>query len=1602
MAANQNNENLNSVKPSSFNKGLIKDLNDSFVPEGVWVNAINAVTNSHKGDTGTVSNEPSNIYCTETPYDIIGIIRRDTDTWVIFSTNDVLSEIGIFTESTCEYKKVIADRCLNFDRNNLITGFIQYNYDCTWSVFFADGLNPDRALNLDNVPYQITGYDTTNPSCPIPIYNECLDCEKIRLNYLTNPPCYDIRKAKGAGSLLNGSYQAVIAYSINGQRVTNYFTPSNVQGMWDHSGVAGGLEITALNLDTRFEEYELVIVSTVNSQTAARKIGNYSTSQSTVYIDNYSEANPSIDITLIPLVTPVYEKCDKMFALNGYLLRSGVYSKFQFNYQPLANQIVTYWQEVEYPADYYYKGGTNTSYMRDEQYPFFIRWLYNDGDKSASYHIPGRAALPSDLITVSGADVIYPTENAFWQVYNTATVTNSAVNKILPDGGVITREGLMGYWESTERYPINRPEVWGDLCGAPIRHHKMPDNSTTHIHNQGGNRIYVLGVKFDNIQPPVDNQGNVITNIIGFEILRGSREGNRTIIAKGLINNMREYSNTSGQKVLYQNYPYNDLRDDYFLTSAQFFNQGDSPNDVSTPLNGTKHDYYSFHSPETNFNKPFLSYNELKLYTKEYGTSTGRFEYPFGDPRQKLITNTSYLLALTVGLGIALKAAFGNNQMTKTADDTTNLAAAGNVLGSFGLFGPNAAMATSLIPYTGAVPLGISSGAVASTFAGAGSSGTLMGSSGGINFPTLMQTGGELSTLDFRYYTGGYVNKIAQIVWEAAKYGLFISTILYWAGQGLDQAVGIIYELIPFRHYSLQFNSHAFYSSYKPVNYTTSVNNTRREHTKSLYIKDQIQSFDVTYNVNNLYRGDYVAANIRGTFPEVQSGDPTLTDTTRRRLKDIPGISYDDPTNQFISATTSAYYAGLKIDYQNQYGQLEGIVEIPVQDCYIQTPTTVKGKVYSSGVQFGGDIYINRYTEKNPFFYYTKWLFNVPNGTAFDYSQYSNPLYPRYWANFDKFDSSSIQVPNSFSSITSGGVLDMVTAASSYHHLDRESSTSGTFQVKKAYYYLFNNGVRDFFVESEVNLAYRDYGDLASQRHYDHTFYTDLSKLFRTDLIEAGNYYRYDYSLSISKLFSSYVSFGATLPKTYDPLVAETCYSYYDRRVLYSLPQQTEQARDAWRIYLTNNYKDFENIISCIKPINRTGSIILFQDAEPTSVTGVDQLQTSAGTKITIGDGGLFQQPFQSLVNADDEYEYASCQDTRSAINTPYGLFWMSRDTGKVLHYTGGQIVDIAMNGMRYWFAEHLPNVLTTQFPNFTATENTVTGIGCLSAYDTQYEILYFSKRDFKAKSAVEYDPATNRFFVSRQVGILYIDLGDPEFFEDCSWTISYDPKTKMWLSFHDWHPNHTIGTNDHFYTIKGNSLWKHNNTCNSFCNYYGVDYPFEVEFPVNTGITVNSVKSIEYTLEVLNYSTDCIDPYHVLNANFDYAMLYNTEQNSGLLRLNLKPYNPVDILKYPKVLSDSIDILYAKEENKYRFNQFWDATKDRGEFTGDQWRMFNTEQNGYRKILNTTYIDYAKSPLQRKKFRHYGNRLILGKSVSNNLKYNLKVVNTKETLSPR
>ena len=101
-----------------------------------------------------VGNEPANLsmWCS-TIYTIIGAIHLYADQWVVYSTDDTSSEIGTFDDSECKYETLVNDPCLSFNRKHLITGASKENFDCTWQVYWDDGLNPSRTMNVDDIPY---------------------------------------------------------------------------------------------------------------------------------------------------------------------------------------------------------------------------------------------------------------------------------------------------------------------------------------------------------------------------------------------------------------------------------------------------------------------------------------------------------------------------------------------------------------------------------------------------------------------------------------------------------------------------------------------------------------------------------------------------------------------------------------------------------------------------------------------------------------------------------------------------------------------------------------------------------------------------------------------------------------------------------------------------------------------------------------------------------------------------------------------------------------------------------------------------------------------------------------------------------------------------------------------------------------------------------------------------------------------------------------------------------------------------------------------------------------------------------------------------------
>jgi hypothetical protein len=1873
-------------KPSNFVKGLNKDSDPTYIQEGMWTHARNVVNNNIEGDIGSLSNQASNFKC---PSDfppgitmpqfllparkvvaryVIGAIHLFSDKWIIYTAGHnatgqpVMSEIGLLEEERCIYRPIVQDACLGFDKRYLISGSARLVQDCSWQVYWADGLNPDRYLNVGDpqtwpasnytwglnpfvpapgssgssitpatydgiVNYYVNefgdqilwpgvqwvencsealdsdGDGEPDPSCVFCRQFNSLDCIHTRLARIIKTPCLRVRLGDSGGTLRNGTYFAILAYSVNGVKVSDYFSPSNSQPIWYDNDLQGSLVIEVEADAVNFDEFILVVVQNINQGTVAKQIGIYSTKTQRIELDQIKEDLISVPVRFLPVVTPIVEKSNQIGEVNDYLLRVGTTSKFDFNYQPLANLIQTRWTSVAYPADYYIKGGNKGSYMRDEVYAFFIRWVYDTGDKSASYHIPGRVERDYKINGINYPETIDWTDrntlaasDRLFEVYNTASAfaTHPLIGTTTDDGGTVIAVGDMGYWESEEKYPDNKPEVWNasancwtavptdpvsglpisdpsyDLCGQHIRHHKFPDNylnantlhfeSNTNYTTFGSNlKIRIMGVFFENIIYPKDNYGEDIPGIVGYEILRGSREGNKSVVAKGMINNFRSYEIKGNAKRnrtgLYANYPFNTIKPISNTNNLADlnYNLNDPYIKAGSPQNIPR-EIVSFHSPDTMFRTPFLSFTELKLYGHLLGVSDQQFKEPDRHPKWKLLSNETKTIMYILGIAEAVYSFQGKYIINEPPPQpaTTN---AGSIAG-----GPvyNAAVTayntaaglytTQLGGYFNGLgtppffplvpPAGLLIDTISTIFTGVRP--VFSGIQGVWDGATATAASAGLITTNAPEYQrempkSAYMDPYSRLVGG-------LNQFIFYFSEGVDIALRGVYACVKWDQYALQMIAHGFYGAFGANKSTDTV---RFRIEDSTYLRDntlELPRYQITlpvigtttrnYSINNLKRSDTVVLrtdcgvqqNNQNKGPSfIQDASGNYIDQSLQTLGTIvhgpfPAVpsntnlpDYKDYTLPF-STRIASHYASVKVRLGNQYGQLQstyqGIKQIVITPCEQKIGTgsnifnshvtsgicydeqVTQRKLTTTPVLFGGDIFINRYTEKNSMFFFYDWLYGQPDGFEYNYAIRNMIPYARFYANSERFDSSDLL------GFSGSGVTAVPTATGTspedFYYLDNPFYSlsngiipptpfgliqgppgyPGKFRPKDSFFYLANSSVRDFFVESEVLVDFRIDGDYEWEKSYNPYKYTDLVSMFNMDpqIITRGNEYRYDYSLSISKLFTNYFSYGTLQSRYYDPKVASLCYTYNPNRIIYSLQQSDTSYRgDNWIIFLANNYKDFISEVSGIKQVNKSGLFITFKNDSPLMFQGIDQLQTELGTKLTIGDGGLFSQPGQSVTNADRTYEYGSSQNRLSVISSPAGIYYISQNQGKIFSYGDG-IKEISQNGLKWWFNNFLPYKLTVDFPDYPWNDNPVAGIGCQTLYDNENSVLYFTKKDYKLrdifKGRVEYIPLNNEPKRPAPFGTLYrrqgdfflLDgqakylLGDPFLFEDASWTVSFDPKNNFFISFHDWHPDLTLPTKVNYLTTKTvretfngtqqlmANIWKHDTnpggTCGTYCNFYGVDYPFEIEIPVSTGQTVTTIKSVEYILECYKRSEyNCFDQYHVLDFNFDRALVYNSEQVSGYLNLNIFPKNNVALsLQYPRpnpslsvdptyLPVPGYDILFSKEENKYRLNQFWDITKDRAEFpigssyppqgplipgttqllgNYDERQIWETGPSGYKRLLNQANLDYVKPLLQRKKFRHYLNFLSLSRMVSGDVNMIFKISNIKNQVSLR
>mgnify|MGYP001316503900 CR=1 FL=1 len=596
--------------------GLNMDSTINQVKTGSLTYALNATVENFDSSSVNYQNEPGNEPCLTFPdgFQLIGNYTISEKKLNIFFLANPLtgdSQIGFQYNNDCVYQEVpLGDaRCLNFNIDYPIHKVVHRITNCSTEIYWTDGLNPRRYLDLDNIPYLID--PNSDPECD-PVLTGNVDCNQLKIQPNFDIPFVEVNQVVDVGSLVAGTYQFAVQYSdATGQDLTSYYSVTNPTPISDplittvnfNYPVGKSIEVKVSNLDLtgQYQYFNLAVIKTINEGTTVELVGTYNITEAEEIITYTGADQNPIQLSIADIFEkyPYYDVAQDLTSVQDTLIWSNLTSVDRINYQQIASQITLQWESYRLPAGETYANELNAvnyrGYMRDEVYAFDIVFLLKNGKQTDAFHIPGPLVDPNPQPDVPNTndDFIGEPEyyvgdvgySPYWKIYNNATVVGPFGELPTdPDYKGPWNYGNFAYWESTEKYPCNT-EMWGDLADQPIRHHKFPDVSVSGIVEnpaivydgnnivptmQDANALYPLGVKIDNDQISQLIQLSSLTqeqkdDIVAFKIVRGDRGTNRSIVAKGILRNVNKYVKDD-QDYYYPNYPYNQVSgEDSFL-----------------------------------------------------------------------------------------------------------------------------------------------------------------------------------------------------------------------------------------------------------------------------------------------------------------------------------------------------------------------------------------------------------------------------------------------------------------------------------------------------------------------------------------------------------------------------------------------------------------------------------------------------------------------------------------------------------------------------------------------------------------------------------------------------------------------------------------------------------------------------------------------------------------------------------------------------------------------------------------------------------------------------------------------------------------------------
>lgn len=405
------------VVKTILNKGLDQDHSPEEQPQGTYRFAENLINNSTES-INELAVEPAVVQklALESNEVLVGYVAIDDERICLFSVkaqNGLKSRISLFSTIN-NTRTILAAGELNFSLYYPITGIYRKRNGDIELVYFTDGLNPPRVININKV------------------YDAGTELNLSLQKRVESIPNLDVKVNEDFGLLESGSYNVAIKLIDEDFQETNWLNVSDViyiykdtantnapqlflQKSGDFPNVLDGansicsknIQVTVSNLPNGYKYYKLALIEATSGSQEITKVKvtqRIDIRKATYVFDSWKEDFETITPEEI-LIQPPYIKSAKTLTIldNKLVLGNIEYEENNWDFlkdysSKIMSEAIPHYPEIDKEEQYlktdmsFYKENSR-GYMPNELYAFGIVYFFEDGTFSPVQHIHGETQL---------------------------------------------------------------------------------------------------------------------------------------------------------------------------------------------------------------------------------------------------------------------------------------------------------------------------------------------------------------------------------------------------------------------------------------------------------------------------------------------------------------------------------------------------------------------------------------------------------------------------------------------------------------------------------------------------------------------------------------------------------------------------------------------------------------------------------------------------------------------------------------------------------------------------------------------------------------------------------------------------------------------------------------------------------------------------------------------------------------------------------------------------------------------------------------------------------------------------------------------------------